>query len=91
MLQTTEEKFHRELNWCIEQLEIGLAFQKPDKKQGVSVVAHLNLFLFVCFKLRYYHTNNQYPEKRKIKFEARLTTTDKTELLTTRQQCDSYI
>ena len=84
MLQTPEEKFHRELNWCIEQLEMGLAFQKPDKKQGVSVVAHLNLFLFVCFKLMYYHTLTNIQQKRKIKFKARLTTTDKTELLTTR-------
>ncbi|CAH3037930.1 unnamed protein product [Porites lobata] len=39
--ETPEEKFHRELNWCIEQLEMGLAFQKPDKKQ--AEVAHRHL------------------------------------------------
>lgn len=33
-LKSAEDKFHRELNWCIEQLEMGLAFQKTDKKHG---------------------------------------------------------
>ena len=47
---------------------------------------------FVClFWTQVLSYINQYPEKRKIKFKARLTTTDKTELLTTSQQCDSYI
>ena len=71
-MQTPEEKFHRELNWCIEQLEMGLAFQKPDKKQGVSVVAHLNLLLFVCFKLRYYHTFKPISRKKENKIQSKV-------------------
>lgn len=39
--ESAEDKFHRELNWCIEQLEMGLAFQKPDKKHAEVVYRHL--------------------------------------------------
>jgi len=39
--QSAEDKFQCELNWCIEQLEMGLAFQKPDKKQAEAVQRHL--------------------------------------------------
>ncbi|KAK2556591.1 UPF0488 protein C8orf33-like protein [Acropora cervicornis] len=39
--ESIENKFHRELNWCIEQLEMGLAFKKPDKKQAQIVQHHV--------------------------------------------------
>jgi len=39
--QSAEDKFQCELNWCIEQLEMGLAFQKPDKRQAEVVQRHL--------------------------------------------------
>jgi len=39
--ESIENKFHRELNWCIEQLEMGLAFKKPDKKQAQIVQRHV--------------------------------------------------
>ncbi|KAL9971340.1 hypothetical protein ACROYT_G023853 [Oculina patagonica] len=39
--ESAEDKFQSELNWCIEQLEMGLAFQKPDKKQAEVVHRHL--------------------------------------------------
>ncbi|XP_058969131.2 UPF0488 protein C8orf33 homolog [Pocillopora verrucosa] len=39
--ESAEDKFHRELNWCIEQLEMGLAFQKTDKKHAEVVHRHL--------------------------------------------------
>lgn len=39
--QSADDKFQCELNWCIEQLEMGLAFQKPDKRQAEVVHRHL--------------------------------------------------
>ncbi|XP_068700533.1 UPF0488 protein C8orf33 homolog isoform X1 [Montipora foliosa] len=39
--ETSEKKFHCELNWCIEQLEMSLSFKKPDKKQAEVVHRHL--------------------------------------------------
>ncbi|KAJ7393528.1 hypothetical protein OS493_006512 [Desmophyllum pertusum] len=39
--ESAEDKFQCELNWCIEQLEMGLAFQKPDKKQAEVAERHL--------------------------------------------------
>ena len=33
---STEERFEIELQWCIEQIELGLQKKKPNPKQGFS-------------------------------------------------------
>lgn len=36
MFQSEEEQFKRQLDWCIEQLELGLRSQKATQKQSES-------------------------------------------------------
>ena len=37
LFQATEESFERELQWCIDQLELGLQTQNPDSRQGINL------------------------------------------------------